>query len=306
MGDAPPATSFAREKQAIVESWDARAERWDAWTPIVDDWFAPATSRLLRELELKPGARVLELAAGTGGLTKHLAEAVGPGGHVLATDSGASMVRLGARHAAVAGRDNVTFRVMDGEHPDVAPGSFDAVACRQGFMFFAEPPTTLRRLHEGLAPGGRIGLTVFSTPDQNAFLTTPAEIHSKWADPDGAPAPRPGAPGPFSLGGPGQLAGLLKEAGFEEARSVEVPCALRMPSLEQLLRFYEEILGETVLELPSNDQEKAWAEVAEASRPYVAPGSGGAPCEILVVSGRRPLASEGSRAPRAGPDSLVG
>jgi SAM-dependent methyltransferase len=284
-----PARSPASVGAGIVESWNSRAEEWDAWTPITDVWFADVTQWLIERLELRPGDTVLELGAGTGGLTKRILGSTGGGVRVVVTDSGARMIERAARNLAAEGLENFTIRVMDGGEPNLPAASVDAIACRQGFMFFEHPDAALKRLLVCLRPGGRIALSVFSTPDRNPFLSVPIGILSRWADLDGKKAPPPtGAPGPFSLGKPGRLEGLLTETGFDHARVESIPSPLSMPSLDDLLRFYQETLGELVEDLSVELRTKAWAEVAAATEPYVAPGSRGAPCEILVASGRRP------------------
>lgn len=277
-----------RQKRAIAEGWDAIAEQWDAWTPVVDAWFAPGTTRLMRYLALRPGAHVLELAAGTGGFTRHLARAVGAKGHVTATDTGPHMLKLLARNMAAADLPNVSARRMDGEHPDVGPASFDAVACRQGFMFFADPLATLRRSAKLLRPGGSIALSAFSTPDRNACLVTPMTILNRWAHPDGVPPAPPDGPGPFSLGTPGRIESLLDRARLSSIEVTRVPCPLRMPSVEDLVRFYRDVIPDVVRDLPPDEQARAWAEVEAAVTPYAGLTGAGAPCELVVAAGRRP------------------
>jgi ubiquinone/menaquinone biosynthesis C-methylase UbiE len=295
MPDRSSSADRERQKQATIESWDRLVDQWDAWTPMVDAWFEPATTVLLQTLELAPGKEVLEVAAGTGGLTKHLARAVVPRGRVVATDSGPQMVQRLARNAASAGLSNVTARLMDMDEPDVAPGSVDAVACRQGFMFLSDPAGAFRRYFLALRPGGALGFTVFSTPERNRCLSTPLSILSRWADPDGRSAPRPDAPGPFSLGSPGKLEELLPEAGFRSVRVLTVPCPLRLDRVEQLVEFYRELLPDLVRDLPRADQELAWGVVAEAAAPFAGRSSGGAPCELMVASGRRPMPGRSGR-----------
>jgi ubiquinone/menaquinone biosynthesis C-methylase UbiE len=291
MSDARSPTVYAARKEQIGDYWDDIAEKWDAWGPIVDAWFAPVTAALLASLRLKPGDRVLELAAGSGGLTIHLARAVGPEGRVLATDVGANMVKLAARNIRAAGLSNVVARVMDGETPDVAWASMDAVACRQGLMFFADPASALERFFRILRPGGRLGVSVFTMPERNGFIITPHSILTRWSEPqpDFSSNPTPNGPGAFSLSEPGLLESMFKRAGFSEVVSRAISMPLRLPSLEELLRFDREILGNPVADKSPDTQQKAWREVAQASSSYVGASSEGAPAELLVVSGRRPV-----------------
>jgi ubiquinone/menaquinone biosynthesis C-methylase UbiE len=278
----------AARKERISEGWDALAERWDSWAPIVDAWFAPATSALLEMVRLKPGDRVLELAAGSGGLTLHLARAVGPDGRVIATDVGPNMVKLAARNARAAGFPNIVARVMDGENPDVSWASMDAIVCRQGFMFFSDPEAALGRLRMALRPEGHIGLTVFSTPERNGFMATALSTLNRFHGALGDATPPVAGPGPFSLGAPGMLESMLRGSGFVDVAVRAVDSPLRMPSIDDLLRFYRDILGDLVSDLPAAVQAQAWEELRVAARSYAGPDSAGAPCEILVICGRRP------------------
>lgn len=292
LGDRHSMDAAARKEQ-ISEHWDSVAEKWDAWGPVVDRWFAPATSVLLAMLDLKPRDRVLELASGSGGLTLHLARAIGSEGRVVATDVGPNMVKLAARNARAVGLSNVVARVMDGENPDVTWASMDAVACRQGLMFFADPAGALGRLYKVLRPGGRIGLTVFSTPDRNGFLANPIAILSRWAYPEIDPPATADGPGPFSLSKPGLLESIVREAGFVDVQSQRVSAPLRLPTVDELVRFDREILGDPLGDRPAEVQRAAWSEIARASSAYAGPGSDGAPCELLVVGARRPVGTKG-------------
>jgi ubiquinone/menaquinone biosynthesis C-methylase UbiE len=288
----PSSTDVAARKEQISEHWDSIAEKWDAWGPVVERWFAPATSALLERLELKPGDRVLELAAGSGGFTLRLARAVGPDGRVIATDIGPNMVKLAARNARSAGLSNVVARVMDGENPDVTWASMDAVACRQGFMFFADPATALARLYKVLRPGGHIGLTVFSTPDRNSFIATPIKILSHWVNPEGDAGVREDGPGPFRLSAPGLLESMLTGAGFVDLRSQRVSAPMQIPTVDEYIRFDREILGDPLADRPVEVQRAAWKEIARASTSFTGPASNGAQSELLVVAARRPLRTE--------------
>jgi ubiquinone/menaquinone biosynthesis C-methylase UbiE len=284
---APTPSDLASQKAAIVASWNTVAPRWNDWAPVVDAWFRPATVRMMAALELRPGQSVLELAAGSGGFTRYLAEAVGSTGRVVATDSGPDMVRLVAENARRAGWRQVEARVMDGEAPEVPAGTFDAVACRQGFMFFAEPARALERIRAALRPGGRAVISVFTTPDRNAVIALPMEVLARISAGSGPPKPPRGGPGPFRLGEPGQLEEMIRAAEFSEIRGDRVPCPLRLDTASELVRFFREIVLGQLEELRPDDRARALQELTERSVPFVGPNGSGAPCEILVASGRR-------------------
>ena len=56
-------------KQTTQEQWQAAAAAWNQWEPTLEQWLGPATELMLDLAELRPGNRVLDLAAGAGGQT---------------------------------------------------------------------------------------------------------------------------------------------------------------------------------------------------------------------------------------------
>jgi SAM-dependent methyltransferase len=114
----PPAFDPVAFKKTTRQGWDAVAEAWDRWTPVLTTWLGPVTEAMLDMAHLRAGDKVVDVAAGAGepGLTA--AERVGPTGSVLATDLSANIlafsdraarergVRKGDLLATVTGRDN--------------------------------------------------------------------------------------------------------------------------------------------------------------------------------------------------------
>ncbi len=127
---------------------------------------APATDLMLDMAGLKPGSRVLDVAAGAGDQTLDIAERVGPEGSVLATDLSPQILALAAANARQSGVSWIETLVADGEFLGVPEASFDAAVCRLGLMFFPGSPQGPAEMHRALKPGGRASAMVFSTPDQ--------------------------------------------------------------------------------------------------------------------------------------------
>ena len=82
---SPPFDAVAY-KAATRAQWDAAADAWHAWGPVLERWLGPATDLMLDLAGVSPGDRVLDVAAGAGGQTLSAARRVGPAGAVLATD----------------------------------------------------------------------------------------------------------------------------------------------------------------------------------------------------------------------------
>jgi SAM-dependent methyltransferase len=115
------------------------------------------------------------------------------------------------------GYDEFFGQVTRLEHFDAhdlpfADGSFDAVICQLGLMFFDDPVRALREFRRVLRSGGRAAVSVNSTPERSLFLRVGAVIARH------VPAKAEIFTRPFSIRDAGRLHGLFDNAGFQEIR----------------------------------------------------------------------------------------
>ncbi len=124
--------------------------------------FAPYAEDLARRT--REGAhRVLEIAAGTGIVTRALHAAL-PAATIVATDLNEAMLAHAARRLAVP---NVTWRQADATTLPFADGSFDLVVCQFGAMFFPVRTRAFREAYRVLEPGGQFLLNLWASLDHN-------------------------------------------------------------------------------------------------------------------------------------------
>jgi len=287
MAEQQPSFDAAKYKNAQREQWNKDGEAWRRWTPTLDRWYGEATRQMLDLARIQPGQRILDIAAGAGEPAVSAAERVGPGGFVLATDISEGIVELAHQVARERGLKQIETRAMDGEKLDLPDASFDAVLCRLGLMYMPHPVTALREWHRALKVGGRVAVAVFSTPDRNSWGAVPASIFRRRAQ---LPPPVPGQPGPFSLGGPGVLEGLFREAGFADPEVRAVPVPHRAASAAEYVRVAREAFGgfnAMMAQLSPQERESAWNEVETTMRSFEVPGGFEAPGECLVAAATR-------------------
>jgi SAM-dependent methyltransferase len=198
--------------------WTAVAQGWDENRGHVERMKEELSRQLLAQLELRQGQRVLELGAGTGEFARQLAAAVGPQGHVVASDVAPGMVEL--QRTTLAGLDNAEVAQLDAFDTGLPAGSFDAVVFRMGLMLIDEPDRVLRECHRVLAPGGRLAVAVWAGPEHNPWMTCVGMAAMMHGLVSGGPPTGPG--GMFSLADPTVLERAVVDAGFRDVVVHEV------------------------------------------------------------------------------------
>lgn len=277
-------TSFdaAKYKNAQREQWNKDGAAWRRWNPTLDRWYGEVTRQMLDLARIQPGQRILDIAAGAGEPAVSAAGRVGPNGYVLATDISEGIVELARQVAREQGLNQIETRTMDGENVDLPDASFDAVLCRLGLMYMPHPVTALREWRRAVRPGGRVAVVVFSTPDRNSWGSIPASIIRRRAQ---LPPPVPGQPGPFSLGAPGVLEDVFRQAGFADPEVRVVPVPLRMASASEYVRVAREAFGAfnaLMAHLSPQERESVWNEVEGSMRSFESPGGFEVPGECLI------------------------
>ena len=118
-----------------------------------------------RVVSLAPSA-VLEIAAGTGAVTRHLAAQLSTDTSIVATDLNQTMLN----HAISVGTSRpVTWQQADAMSLPFAESSFDVVVCQFGSMFFPDKAVAFAEARRVLRPGGRFIFNVWDRIEDNEF-----------------------------------------------------------------------------------------------------------------------------------------
>jgi ubiquinone/menaquinone biosynthesis C-methylase UbiE len=131
--------------------------------------FQPYADDLARRLAVRPLRRVLEIAAGTGVVTRALDSALPEHVEIVATDLNPAMLD----HAqAIGTRRRVTWRQADAMQLPFRDGEFDAVVCQFGVMFFPDRPKAFAEARRVLEPDGVFVFNVWDRIEDNEFAAT--------------------------------------------------------------------------------------------------------------------------------------
>lgn len=273
-------------KTTTLKQWNAAAEAWHRWGPLLSRWLGPATEVMLDMADVQRDNRVLDVAAGAGEQSVAAARRVGSRGKVLATDLSPVILEYARRAAEFAGLDNLSVRVTDGESlEDLNEGFFDAVISRVGLIYFPDQQKALRGMRDNLREGGKVAAMVYSSAEKNGFFSVPVSIIRRRAK---LPPPLPGQPGPFSLGDESVLEQVFSKAGFKEIEVTKVDAPVRLESAAQCLQFEQESFGalhQMLSALSDPEKDEVWEEIEEALEQYQTGQRFEGPCEMLIAVG---------------------
>ena len=131
--------------------------------------FEPYAADLAQRLASRPLARVLEIAAGTGVVTRRMAAVLPESISIVATDLNQPMVDLASK---IGTSRPVEWRQADAMRLPFPDGMFDAVVCQFGAMFFPEKAKAFSEASRVLAPGGVFIFNVWDRIEENEFADT--------------------------------------------------------------------------------------------------------------------------------------
>lgn len=175
-------------------------------------WFDSFAADLVRRLPEDPGGDVLEVACGTGLVTRRLRERLGGSVRLVATDL--SQVMLDYARAELEARQDIEWREADALELPFGDGEFVAVVCGFGIMFMPDRQAALKEARRVVAEGGVLLFNVWDRIEENPHALANAEALE---------AMFPGDPEmrfrtPYDMADPDLLRRLLAGAGFRTTR----------------------------------------------------------------------------------------
>lgn len=209
---------------------------------------APVADDLIAAAGLRRGERVLDVACGTGVVTRSAAKRVGAAGSVTGLDINPGMLAVAG--AATPADMAIDWREGNAESMPFADGAFDIVLCQMGLQFVAGKLTALREMRRVLKTGGRAVINVPGPkPPLFAIMTDALARHF---------GPEAAAFGDrvFSMYDVDELKELMRSAGFRNVAVKARPKSLRFPAPADFLWQY----------ISSTPLAKAAAEAGDVKR----------------------------------------
>ena len=224
--------------------------------------------------------RVLELAAGTGIVTRHLRDRLPESTQIIASDLNLPMLEVA--RAKFPGDETVSFEQVDALDIPFEAADFDVVTCQFGVMFFPDKARSYAEVLRVLKPGGHYVFNVWDSWATNPFARVTHEAVEAFFPDD--------PPGfykvPFSYHDPDEIRDAVAAAGFSDVKIQPVPLRSPIPSAA---RFAEGLVygNPLLLEISERggDPEAVRSAVEQAITAELGPEM---PLQAIVVEATKP------------------
>lgn len=174
--------------------------------------FEPYALDLVQRLKNDNVKHLLELACGTGRVTRHLADLIPGDGSMVATDLNIGMLEVAKEKIA---NEKIKWSVADAQNLPFENEQFDHMVCQFGVMFFPDKEKSFREAARVLKDGGKYIFNTWEAVEKNPRINTMWKVvYEMFAE----ESPDFFQKGPHSFYDNDEIERLLLKAGFKTVR----------------------------------------------------------------------------------------
>jgi ubiquinone/menaquinone biosynthesis C-methylase UbiE len=272
------------QSSSRATGWQLEGNAPLAYDTYIVDIFLRGYSRGLVEIAaIKPGDRVLDVACGTGVVTRLVANKIGSAGQVVGFDLNAGMLARAraSRETAAA----IEWRLGNATDMPFADATFDCVICQHGLQFIPNKAAAVSEMHRVLADRGRIVISVWRSIEHCPWQAAIADAVERNMGNEPAAQIRSA----FSFGDADQLKQVIVAAGFQDVEVRIERETIRHASLAEYVPGYISAtpVAAAVAGFDREVQEKIITDVRDALAAYRVGDGLAAPIEAHVATGHR-------------------
>jgi ubiquinone/menaquinone biosynthesis C-methylase UbiE len=190
-------------------------------------FFQPYAEDLAERLQVRPDGSVLEVACGTGILTRVLRNKLPPTVKLMATDLNEPMLQNAMRKFRI--EEPVQWQEVDATNLPFADATYDAVICQFGLMFVPDKRAAVRETYRVLKPGGSFVFNVWDAMEHNELAKMAHEIIGSFFDRD----PPRFYEVPFGYHDRSEIEKLIRQEGFRAIQLSVLPKESKIRQAEE-------------------------------------------------------------------------
>lgn len=196
-------------KQRNMKIWNEVAPRYHKRWASVNKGPFQSTKKLIELIKIKKSNRVLDVACGTGVVTKEIQKKVGKTGRTVGIDTSTTAIKIAKKWNNK--NENLDFINTDAENFAFSK-KFDIVTCQYALFFFPNAQKALKNMKKSLKKTGKIGISVHGSKNNVPFFSSILDSAKKYI-PDYVP---PGTPDLDRFGTKSALRTEIRKAGFSK------------------------------------------------------------------------------------------
>ena len=196
-------------KQRNMKIWNEVAPRYHKRWASVNKGPFQSTKKLIELIKIKKSNRVLDVACGTGVVTKEIQKKIGKTGYTVGIDTSTTAIKIAKKWNTK--NENLDFINTDAENFTFSK-KFDIVTCQYALFFFPNAQKALKNMKKSLKKTGKIGISVHGSKNNVPFFSSILDSATKYI-PDYVP---PGTPDLDRFGTKSALRTEIKKAGFSK------------------------------------------------------------------------------------------
>jgi ubiquinone/menaquinone biosynthesis C-methylase UbiE len=190
-----------------MKIWNEIAPRYHKRWASVDKGPFQSTKKLIELVKINKNNVVLDVACGTGVVTKQIQKKVGNLGYVVGVDTSTTAIKIAKKWNEK--NKNLDFVNIDAENFSFSK-KFDIITCQYALFFFPNAQKALKNMKNNLKKSGKIGISVHGSKDNVPFFNSILDSVTKYI-PDYVP---PGTPNLDRFGSKSALKAEVRKAGF--------------------------------------------------------------------------------------------
>ena len=196
-------------KQRNMKIWNEVAPRYHKRWASVNKGPFQSTKKLIELIKINKNNKVLDVACGTGVVTKEIQKKVGKLGYTIGIDTSTTAIKIAKKWNNK--KKNLDFINIDAENFTFSK-KFDIVTCQYALFFFPNAQKALKNMKKSLKKTGKIGISVHGSKNNVPFFSSILDSATKYI-PDYVP---PGTPNLDRFGTKSALRTEIKKAGFSK------------------------------------------------------------------------------------------
>ena len=194
-------------KQRNMKIWNEVAPRYHKRWASVNKGPFQSTKKLIELIKINKNNLILDVACGTGVVTKQIQKKIGKSGYVIGIDTSTTAIKIAKKENEK--NKNLDFLNADAENFSFSK-KFDIVTCQYALFFFPNAQKALKNIKNSLKKSGMIGISVHGSNDNVPFFSSILDSATKYI-PDYIP---PGTPNLDRFGTKSALRTEVRKAGF--------------------------------------------------------------------------------------------